>query len=269
MKRVVRHLGGVVSMALGSTVVFGLVYAMNELGRAPEKEPPRQAADFTVDKPPEKQPPQRPAAPPRPQRNPAPVRHAPPPSLTTALSGMSFGLPQFQSDALVGTDELLAGAAAGAKMIMTADSVDTPPRRRSCAAPAYPDRARQRGIQGHVTLKLRLSERGEVEDVRVVEAEPSGVFEDAALQALRSCSFEPATYKGQAVAMVERAFAESTIGELVAEAARQDVLCAPSHISETTAARRDGRRPKRGRWARKTQHHTSANRSLSEAKDGQ
>ncbi len=73
----------------------------------------------------------------------------------------------------------------------------------------------------------------------------------------------------QAVAMVERAFAESTIGELVAEAARQDVLCAPSHISETTAARRDGRRPKRGRWARKTQHHTSANRSLSEAKDGQ
>lgn len=203
MKRVVRHLGGVVSMALGSTVVFGLVYAMNELGRAPEKEPPRQAADFTVDKPPEKQPPQRPAPPPRPQRNPAPVRHAPLPSLTTALSGMSFGLPQFQSDALVGTDELLAGAAAGAKMIMTADSVDTPPRRRSCAAPAYPDRARQRGIQGHVTLKLRLSERGEVEDVRVVEAEPSGVFEDAALQALRSCSFEPATYKGQAVAMVD------------------------------------------------------------------
>lgn len=73
----------------------------------------------------------------------------------------------------------------------------------------------------------------------------------------------------QAVAMVERAFAESTIGELVAEAAGQDALCVPSDIPKTTAARRDGQRPKRGRRARKTQHQTLANRSLSEAKDGQ
>ncbi len=51
-----------------------------------------------------------------------------------------------------------------------------------------------------------------------------------------------------AVAMVERAFAASTIAELVAEATDPSPLCpAP----EPSPARRDARRPKRGRRARK------------------
>ena len=203
MKLVVRHLAAVVSMALGAAGVFGLLYAMNELGRAPEKEPPRQAAEFNVDKPPEKRRQERPKPQPKPKQLPQVARHAPPPNITTSLSGMSFGLPQFQTDALVGTDELLADTAASAKLVMTADTVDTPPRRRSCSPPAYPDKARQRGIQGHVTLKLKLSERGDVESVQVVDSEPAGVFDEAALSAVRQCSFEPATYKGQAVAMAD------------------------------------------------------------------
>jgi protein TonB len=203
MNVVIRHLAAVVAMVLGTASVFALLYAMNELGRTPEREAPAQAAEFNVDKPPEKKRTERPRPQRAQQRTPAPARHAPPPNIATTLSGMNFGLPQFQSDQIVGTDQLLGTSAASSKLVMTADTVDTPPRRRSCSSPSYPDKARQRGIQGYVLLKLKLSERGDVEQVTVVEAEPRGVFEDAALTALRQCTFEPATYKGQAVAMAD------------------------------------------------------------------
>lgn len=58
----------------------------------------------------------------------------------------------------------------------------------------------------------------------------------------------------EAVAMIESAFAESTIAELVAEATDQDSLCAASGTPVITAARSDGRSSKMGRWARVMRH---------------
>lgn len=65
----------------------------------------------------------------------------------------------------------------------------------------------------------------------------------------------------QAVAMVERAFAESTLAELVAEAVEDNILCAGPKTRQATASRRDKRRPKRGRRARAMRHRKQAHKN--------
>ncbi|MEZ4464293.1 MAG: energy transducer TonB [bacterium] len=82
---------------------------------------------------------------------------------------------------------------------MTEDAVDQRPRRVGCPAAPYPAAARGRGVQGHVIMRLLVGEAGEVERVKVVEAEPAGVFEAGAQDAMRRCRFEPARYQGRPV----------------------------------------------------------------------
>jgi protein TonB len=84
-------------------------------------------------------------------------------------------------------------------MVMTEESVDVAPRPRERHAPAYPPRARAKGITGVVTLSLLIGADGRVERVKVLNAEPSGVFEQTAISAVEQWYFEPAFYKGERV----------------------------------------------------------------------
>lgn len=52
--------------------------------------------------------------------------------------------------------------------------------------PVYPGTALERGIEGQVVIEFGLSGDGRVEDPRVVSAQPAGVFERAAIDALRA-----------------------------------------------------------------------------------
>lgn len=201
MNPMLRRIAAVFSMVFGCAGVAGLVYYMNELNQPPKPPPAKVSKDFKVEKQPHKKQRQRTEPRPKPQRATQVARHAPPPSITTSLSGLSFDLPQFENNDVLRTDELLGGAGANDKLVMTEDTVDSLPRPRSRPAPEYPAKARQRGIQGHVLLKLKVSERGEVEQVSVVEAEPAGVFESVAVAAVRQWTFEPARYKGEPVAL--------------------------------------------------------------------
>ena len=63
--------------------------------------------------------------------------------------------------------------------------------RVSTSQPAYPDDARRKGTEGWVRLEFTVNERGQVRDIVVVGAEPSGVFEDAASAALARWRFRP------------------------------------------------------------------------------
>ena len=117
------------------------------------------------------------------------------------MSGLSFDLPQFQSDDLLGADKLFSGADGDKRLVMTSDSVDSLPKPRQRRSPEYPSKARERGIEGHVVLKIKVNERGDVEHVRVVESEPMGVFDMVAVNAINDWQFDPATYKGQPVAV--------------------------------------------------------------------
>ena len=55
----------------------------------------------------------------------------------------------------------------------------------------YPREAYQARLRGKVTLRMLINERGGVDGVTVLEAEPRGVFEAAALEAAQSLALSP------------------------------------------------------------------------------
>jgi protein TonB len=77
--------------------------------------------------------------------------------------------------------------------------VDQVPRATYQAPMTYPPRARAGGVEGHVVISLLIGVTGEIEQVRIVESHPEGVFDEAAMQGINQWRFEPATYQGQAV----------------------------------------------------------------------
>ena len=140
---------------------------------------------------------------PKPKPKPKPKRTtdvAPPaPMLGAALSGMSFDLPGMSGDLLGGAQDELLGAQRD--VIMTEDSVDDAPRASDRAPCAYPPRARAKHIQGSVTLSLLVRPDGTPHDVVVADADPTGVFDEAAVQCMGRWRFSPATYEGRPVAV--------------------------------------------------------------------
>lgn len=67
------------------------------------------------------------------------------------------------------------------------------------ARPVYPAEARAEGIEGTVVVEYRVSAEGEVLEPRVVSAEPPGVFDQAALTAVRTWRYRPPRPDGEAV----------------------------------------------------------------------
>lgn len=65
--------------------------------------------------------------------------------------------------------------------------------------PDYPSLARERGTSGWVDVEFTVRSDGTVSDVTVAGAEPAGVFEQAALSAVRKWRYEPVQRNGQAV----------------------------------------------------------------------
>jgi len=81
----------------------------------------------------------------------------------------------------------------------TGRDLDILPRPLAPIEPVFPISAQLREVSGKVTLALSIDAAGRVVDVSVVRAEPSGVFEDAALSAFRAASFAPGIRGGRAV----------------------------------------------------------------------
>ncbi len=65
--------------------------------------------------------------------------------------------------------------------------------------PTYPRSARARSVSGWVDMEFTVAVNGSVEAIRVVGAEPGGVFENAAVEALGKWRFEPMRREGSAV----------------------------------------------------------------------
>lgn len=145
---------------------------------------------------------------PRPKPPPKRSRRAPPNPLTgldTSLSGVDMGLPGFSANDLGGLEGDLLGDGSG--MVMTDDTVDQPPRAAYQAPVTYPPRARVGGIEGYVVFSLLIGITGEIEQVKIVESYPEGLFDEAATQGINQWKFEPARYQGQPV----RAWAKQRI----------------------------------------------------------
>lgn len=65
--------------------------------------------------------------------------------------------------------------------------------------PQYPERALQRGIEGRVLIEFTISRSGAVKDAKVVAAEPSSIFNKAAIKAVLQWKYNPKIVNGKAV----------------------------------------------------------------------
>lgn len=68
--------------------------------------------------------------------------------------------------------------------------------------PHYPRFAARNRTEGRVTLLLTVAPDGTVSDADVVESEPEGIFDEAAVKAVRSWKFTPRTRDGEPVEQV-------------------------------------------------------------------
>jgi protein TonB len=59
----------------------------------------------------------------------------------------------------------------------------------------------RRGIEGYVVVEFTVNEQGGVENPRVVEADPEGVFNQAAMDAAKKFKYRPKTVGGEPVAV--------------------------------------------------------------------
>ena len=66
--------------------------------------------------------------------------------------------------------------------------------------PIYPDGAAQRGTEGWVLIEFDITPAGAVMNPRVIDAEPSGVFDRAALRAIQKWKYKPQVVDGQPTA---------------------------------------------------------------------
>lgn len=67
--------------------------------------------------------------------------------------------------------------------------------------PVYPRRAQERGIEGYVVLSFTVSPTGAVTDPVVIESQPQGVFEEAAIKAALRFKYKPRVENGKPVAV--------------------------------------------------------------------
>jgi protein TonB len=193
-----RLLWATASMLTGTLGVLGTVALINYYSNTLEDTRAEAASQIAFErrKPPEERAVEKPRPKPRPRRS---QRSAPAPltGLDTSLSGVDMGLPGFSADDLGALEGDLLGGANG--IVMTDDTVDQVPRATYQAPMTYPPRARAGGVEGHVVISLLIGVTGEIEQVRIVESHPEGVFDEAAMQGINQWRFEPATYQGQAV----------------------------------------------------------------------
>ena len=194
------------SMVAGTLVVIGSVVLINLFSNALEETKAESGSQIALQR--KKPPPEQQVQKPKPKPKPRRARRAPPNPLTgldTSLSGVDMGLPGFSADDLGGLEGDLLGSDSG--MVMTDDTVDQPPRAAFQAPMMYPPRARAKGVEGYVIFSLLLGITGEIEQLKIIESYPEGVFDEAATQGINQWQFEPAMYQGQAV----RAWAKQRI----------------------------------------------------------
>lgn len=66
--------------------------------------------------------------------------------------------------------------------------------------PQYPYQATRRRIEGWVRVSFKVTETGTVEDVVLLESEPEGIFDRAAMRAVSQWKFKPRIVDGKPVA---------------------------------------------------------------------
>lgn len=94
---------------------------------------------------------------------------------------------------------LAVPAFAGDKGYVGEEGTEIEVTRVSNPSPEYPRRAIRLGLEGSVRLEFDVDTDGSVLDPYVVESSPAGVFDRAAIKAVRKFLYEPPSYNGTSV----------------------------------------------------------------------
>ena len=143
----------------------------------------------------------KPATPPPPEKKREIPRPKPKPKMdfTPELSRPSLRGP-VPLDIQVQIDpSLFAGGPEHGEFVFNSGDLDQPPRKVVQNTPVYPYKARQRNIEGFVKVKMLVRTDGTVGEVSVLDAQPKGLFDSAALKAVPQWRFQPGVIDGQAV----------------------------------------------------------------------
>jgi TonB family protein len=83
--------------------------------------------------------------------------------------------------------------------IATGMEMDSPARIIRAFPPVFPPEAKENYIEGRVTIRLVVDTEGMPQELEIVGADPAGIFDQAALDAVSQYEFEPAVKDGMPV----------------------------------------------------------------------
>lgn len=181
-----------IALLLSAGITLGLFFLMQSLiqmsGSALTEPPKGSVLDFVRVKPEEQvqKKDRKPRKPPKPKEPPPQMNQPQMDSPTPNAEGSGL---DFAAD--VGDDISLDGGLA----LESGDGEYLPIVK---VAPVYPRRALQRGIEGYVILEFTVTKQGSVRDPIVIEAEPAGIFEQAAKDAALKFKYKPRVVNGEA-----------------------------------------------------------------------
>ncbi|MYE84019.1 MAG: energy transducer TonB [Gammaproteobacteria bacterium] len=92
----------------------------------------------------------------------------------------------------------------GCALLAGCSSPSRPPQFLSGPDLVYPPAARAAGIEGHVVVRYDVTAEGAGANPVVVESEPAGTFDAAALASLSRWRFRPRIARGEAVSAPNR-----------------------------------------------------------------
>ncbi len=184
-------------MLFGSGLMVALIISMNLSDQGSEQKGGEKKTSLELAQKPKAKPQAAPKPKPKPQK-PKRAQQAPMPDLSSALAGVDLGIPEFAMGDLMGSGSELIGDVSK-DMTMTESTVDSVPKAAERAPLEYPKAAKRKGIEGYVLFNLLIGKDGKVIRTKILEAQPEGVFEDAATMSVSQWRFEPATYKGEPV----------------------------------------------------------------------
>ncbi|MDK2777677.1 MAG: energy transducer TonB [Pseudomonadota bacterium] len=127
----------------------------------------------------------------KPKKPPAPPQEPPQPDMPkpdiAKADTSGFDIGGFDLGADLNVDAGLSGAGTGDGEYLPIVKV----------APTYPRRAAQRGIEGYVVVEFTVTTLGTVIDPHVIEADPPGIFDRAAMQAVTKFKYKPKMENGK------------------------------------------------------------------------
>lgn len=180
-----RYLLSLLLAAIVTFVLFAIMIAMIKIGQQPVTSDvslnmvdfirQKRDRDLNLDE-------LKPEPPPLPAAPPPPARLQMEKFATAAVTEHS--LPGMTIDAPIGigTGQGVSIGAGGGDYLPIAQ-----------VAPQYPRNALVQGIEGWVLVEFTIGTEGQVKDPRIVKAEPPGIFDTAALDAVKRFRFKPRT----------------------------------------------------------------------------